>query len=98
MFGVAFQHFPVGQGMFALLMIDHVARLGRRVVAQWKVDTAAVQCGLAPAQGGVGLFGFAVMELPRQLAVAVGVARQNDNPDRKSTRLNSSHMSISYAV
>ena len=65
--------------MFALLMIDHVARLGRRVVAQWKVDTAAVQCGLAPAQGGVSFFGFTVMELPGQLAMAVGVARQDDN-------------------
>src|SRR5690242_424965 len=33
-----------------------------------------------------------------QLAAAVGVAPESVSSDRKSTRLNSSHMSISYAV
>src|SRR5690242_21278531 len=30
--------------------------------------------------------------------VSLGIGRDRERPDRKSTRLNSSHMSISYAV
>ncbi|MNN27754.1 hypothetical protein D3C81_1412970 [compost metagenome] len=70
---------PERQRMLALLVVHHMAWLGWRVVAQRQVDAAAVQCRLAPAQCGVGLFGFAVVELARQLAVAVGIAGQQDD-------------------
>ncbi|MND70866.1 hypothetical protein D3C80_623830 [compost metagenome] len=65
--------------MFAEFMVDHVAWLGRRVVAQGQVDAAAVQFRLTPAQGGVGLFGFAVVKLPGQFAMGVRVAGQQDD-------------------
>src|SRR5439155_13363337 len=35
---------------------------------------------------------------PRKLADAAALARGDDDQDRKSTRLNSSHVAISYAV
>jgi hypothetical protein len=69
---------PEGQGA-CRIMVDHVARLGRWVVAQRQVDAAAVQFRLTPAQRGVGLFGFAVVKLARQFAVAVGVTGQQDD-------------------
>ncbi len=64
--------------MLAKVVIDHVARLGRRIVAQRKIDTAAVLFRLTPAERGVGLFGLSVVELPREFAVAVGIAGKHD--------------------
>ncbi|MNN42873.1 hypothetical protein D3C81_1570830 [compost metagenome] len=61
-------------------MVDDMPRLVRRVVAQRQLDAPAVGGRLAPAQGGVGLFRLAVVELARQFAVAVGIAGQHDQP------------------
>ena len=66
--------------MLAELVVDHMAWLGRRIVAQGQVDATAVQFRLAPSQGGVGLFGFAVMKLTGQFAVGIGVPREQDDP------------------
>ncbi len=66
--------------MLAQLMIDHVTRFGRRIVAKWQVDAAAVLFRLAPAQCGVGLFGFTIMELTGQLTVRISVAGKHDKP------------------
>src|SRR3546814_18019562 len=44
----AFKHAPEGQCVLALLVVDDVARLGRRIVAQRQVNAAAVLFGLAP--------------------------------------------------
>ncbi|MNI87356.1 hypothetical protein D3C73_1445510 [compost metagenome] len=66
--------------MFAELMIHHMPWLGWRVVAQWQIDAATVQFRLAPAQRGVGFFGFTVMKLPRQFAMGIRVACQQDDP------------------
>ncbi|MNN01569.1 hypothetical protein D3C81_1141920 [compost metagenome] len=75
----AFDDTPEGQGVLALLVVHHMPWFGRWVVAQWQVDAAAVQRRLAPAQRGVGFFGFTVVKLARQLAVAVGIAGQQDD-------------------
>src|SRR5439155_14836684 len=37
-------------------------------------------------------------ELPREAAIAFALPMRDGNRDRKSTRLNSSHVAISYAV
>ncbi|MCY1408445.1 hypothetical protein D9M71_237650 [compost metagenome] len=74
------QHPPERQRMLALLMVHHMPWLGWRVVAQGQVDAAAVKFRLAPAQGGVGFFRLAVMELARQFAMGVGIAGQQDDP------------------
>ena len=66
----ALHHPPEGEGVAAQLMVDHMARLGRRVVAQGQLDASAPGFRFAPAERGVGLFGFPVMELAGQLAVA----------------------------
>ncbi len=63
-------------------MIDHMPGFGRWVVAQGQVDAAAVLFWLAPAQGGVGLLGFTVVKLARELAVTVGIAGQYDQAGR----------------
>lgn len=63
--------------MAAVLEVHHVTRLGRRVVAQRQLDAPAVQFRQAPAKGGIGFLGLAVVELAGQLAVAVGVAGEH---------------------
>ncbi|SST11322.1 Uncharacterised protein [Acinetobacter baumannii] len=70
-------HTPEGQGVAAVLEVHHVTRLGRRVVAQRQFDAPAVQFRQAPAKGGIGFLGLAVVELAGQLAVAVGVAGEH---------------------
>ena len=73
------QYTPESQGVLAEFVVHHMPWLGRRIVAQGQVDAATVQFRLSPAQGGVGLFGFAVVKLPRQLAMSVRVTgQQND--------------------
>src|SRR3712207_7660988 len=48
---------------------------------------------------GSNLFGDLLSEITAAVSGAIGIAPSaNLNPDRKSTRLNSSHANISYAV
>src|SRR5690242_10811045 len=52
-----------------------------------------------PSQGGeTRVFSAVASDEAKSEAVASGPAVRRPGPDRKSTRLNSSHMSISYAV
>src|SRR3712207_8259727 len=58
-----------------------------------------VLSGLFPATAGAILFrGRDTTRLPPHRVTALGIARTFQNQDRKSTRLNSSHANISYAV
>ncbi|MNL29070.1 hypothetical protein D3C87_1507420 [compost metagenome] len=65
--------------MLAEFVVDDMARFGRRVVTQGQIDAATVEFRLTPGQCGVGLFSFAVMKLPRQFAMRIGVTRQQND-------------------
>src|SRR5207302_9169631 len=60
------------------------------------VNRAAIDCIAAchPLRGGGGLG----LKLPFQRAARLGKVERVKDIDRKSTRLNSSHVKISYAV
>src|ERR1017187_1206428 len=61
------------------------------------VDFTRLRCEMAPALGFPVLF-LSRLELPALLCVASELGRIQPLQDRKSTRLNSSHRCISYAV
>ena len=75
----ALQHSPEGQGVLAEFVVHHMPGFGWRIITQGQIDAAAVQFRLAPAQGGVGLFGFAVMKLSRQFAMGISVPGQEND-------------------
>src|SRR5690242_21612059 len=50
------------------------------------------------ANVGSTSFKFKLYDMPGEKVIASGKIERVGQPDRKSTRLNSSHMSISYAV
>src|SRR5439155_9084990 len=81
-----------GQGIFYTLnYLEHLERLNVRVVnnrAAFTIETSkALQLSLLRSLG-----------LPYPRARVINHASQALSADRKSTRLNSSHVAISYAV
>src|SRR5699024_11524728 len=75
--------------------------VGGLLVPQAAHQAAAAAADLGGVEGEALLLGHPDgdgLEVPQKAAAAEGLAAQADAPDRKSTRLNSSHVSISYAV
>src|SRR5580698_10721397 len=70
------------------------ARQGR--TGQRRVDLGDLDRALGPPPDAIESHGH--VRRIAELRVVDGVIRQHSQADRKSTRLNSSHMSISYAV
>src|SRR3712207_7451741 len=70
------------------------------VLHDWQFDWVAEAVGTLPLQsisGGTDIIGCFVLGHP-ELPVRRGRAQSRSLGDRKSTRLNSSHANISYAV
>ena len=63
----------------AMDMIDHLARWVVQVLADGKVDLAAVLLRMTGHQGVVGLLGLAILELAAQLSVGLGIECHHDH-------------------
>ena len=63
----------------AVDMIDHLARRVVQVLADGKVDLAAVLLRMTGHQGVIGLLGLAILELAAQLSVSLGIECHHDH-------------------
>src|SRR5690625_6486345 len=81
------------------MVADFVDRRIRPNIATW-YDEAQLPVELIPEMAELGLFGMHIdgYGCGGRSAVEYGIAMQELEADRKSTRLNSSHVAISYAV
>src|SRR5690242_21494669 len=87
---------PPSSTLFPYTTLFRSARRGDVRANQASITVTSPELVAPATMEGVGF--KSGVEAPRGTAAARGAARFSLGRDRKSTRLNSSHMSISYAV
>ena len=73
---------PVGDGLFAVLMINHLQRPVRPIHDQGQIDGAGLVRHLAPDTRDIGLAGLTLFKLQPQMALGVRRQGKNHHPGR----------------
>src|SRR2546430_16979554 len=90
---------PAGSGLLSLEESQRAVHVSLIQVATLQVSFARARIErCAPVQHSVVVVGDEVSGLKSQLEPILRIAQHAPERDRKSTRLNSSHSQISYAV
>src|SRR5256885_7359259 len=87
-----------GSRGIGLAIATTLAAGGYRAIAIARTESEELRCAIAAGDGQGGAVSFRGFDLSDSAAIAGLVGSLREGLDRKSTRLNSRHPAISYAV